>query len=624
MLKIPEFQENIHICTPYVDFNNYKIYEAPSWFTTKKQTDVSVIIPLHKSKKVITHLINSLSLIEDNLKLEYIFVDDGCPHSSKDIVLNCWKKRNKKNNEKEIGKIIHSPTNYGFSAACIAGYLYAQSDILIFLNADVVVEPNWIKPIWRLLQNKKIGVVGNMQLKYKGKHHGHISSVGSEWCWDYMNFEHIGRDIYQGKKLAQPFTLKNCPYELMYQIREVDMVTGCCLGIRKELFKNIGGFDIRYKIGYWEDSDLCMQVKEWGYKIVVTPYSRIWHWESHAKIHDTKYSVYHINKNIFINKWVKSGRIDRLLEHSKKRNVFRVPKKILISKANMESGDILVSLALIKGIKKRYKNAKIGMYTNAISIASLSPYVDQIINSNNYINTSRYDMYISLDNTLLKNLDQNILYVDMKEAGLEKEELDFSLRYEKIDGLPEKYITFHTYNDHQYNWWLGRKWPNNKFDYIIGYLEDMGYPVICVGGEKNYYSPYASYNMINKTNTKQLVYLIKNATMHLGIDSLPFHIAQFVDTPSVCFFGSVKPETRIYKDIVTPVYADIPCIGCFARKKPYTVFVDKCEIETLDCQTKVTEQQMLEAVLNTLEKIENNEFKRPAPLINLDNPVEFQ
>ena len=64
------------------------------------------------------------------------------------------------------------------------------------------------------------------------------------------------------------------------EIREVSGVTGACLLIKKELFNRVKGFDdINLKIAF-NDVDLCLKVRKLGYKIIYTPYARLYHYES--------------------------------------------------------------------------------------------------------------------------------------------------------------------------------------------------------------------------------------------------------------------------------------------------------------------------------------------------------
>lgn len=51
----------------------------------------------------------------------------------------------------------------------------------------------------------------------------------------------------------------------------VSWTTGAALAIRRELFVQVGGFDVRYKRGYFEDTDLCMKATQAGHTIQYEP-----------------------------------------------------------------------------------------------------------------------------------------------------------------------------------------------------------------------------------------------------------------------------------------------------------------------------------------------------------------
>lgn len=59
-------------------------------------------------------------------------------------------------------------------------------------------------------------------------------------------------------------------------IREVDIVVGCFLLIRRELWSRLNGFDVRYFM-YGEDADLCLRARRLGFRPIITPDAEIMH-----------------------------------------------------------------------------------------------------------------------------------------------------------------------------------------------------------------------------------------------------------------------------------------------------------------------------------------------------------
>ncbi len=59
-------------------------------------------------------------------------------------------------------------------------------------------------------------------------------------------------------------------------VRAVDIVVGCFLLIRKELWDDLGGFDLKYFM-YGEESDLCLRAAAQGIQPLITPDAQIMH-----------------------------------------------------------------------------------------------------------------------------------------------------------------------------------------------------------------------------------------------------------------------------------------------------------------------------------------------------------
>ena len=52
------------------------------------------------------------------------------------------------------------------------------------------------------------------------------------------------------------------------QGEEVDRLVGVCLAARRRLFDEVGLFDERFGMGNYEDDDLCVRVRQRGYKLL--------------------------------------------------------------------------------------------------------------------------------------------------------------------------------------------------------------------------------------------------------------------------------------------------------------------------------------------------------------------
>lgn len=291
---------------PHMEMN------TPEWFSSEKMrnVDVSIIVPCFKSKEYIVKQISTWHLETSNaIDTEIIYVDDCCPQKSHRYILDSWQSRLKELS-KPIGRIVLvTGKNGGFSNACNVGASLARGKHLIFLNADTRVTPGWIQPMIDTFgRHKNVGIVGNLHLREDGA----IDSCGSEWNERSKMFMHIGRHVYKGEYVKRPFKPEDAPRDIMAE-RDVQMVTGACFAITKEMFENVGGFDTEYRVGYWEDSDICMKVHAVGFRVMFNSDSVIYHRGGHSNSGSHEYV--RSNASLFKRKWVDTGFLQTILRN---------------------------------------------------------------------------------------------------------------------------------------------------------------------------------------------------------------------------------------------------------------------------------------------------------------------
>lgn len=576
-------QPNLLLEVPVVSVQFASLYPTPDWFTYKDKAEISVIVPMYKSAAVIKDQIDAWPMESG---VEILYVDDACPANSKEMVLSTWLARKQLT---PVGRIYSNSQNQGFATACNIGAYHATGDFLIFLNADTLVTPGWIRPIIRLLRRNDVGIVGNLQVKKGGQWDGYIDSAGSEWNWSDQSFLHIGRHTSQHKRLRYPIHPdQSSPYLL--ESKEREMVTGCCIGIRKSLYQEIGGFNPNYRIGYWEDADLCLTVREKGYKVMYQPNSKIYHQGSHTNSGSHKYADH--NSNYFMNKWVNSGRIDPLVSTPRISPMTEV--RSILLKRSVAHGDVLVAAAVAPALKKRYPNCKIIFNTSCPEVLEGNPYIEKVVDERR-VSERSFQIYYNLDMAYEYRPGTNILEAYAEAVGVKTTDCELFLKREPYLELPEKYVVFHCGRTR----WAGRDWPLSKFSILANRIAEMGYPIICVG-TKNDYKLTDCIDLLGSTTIQQLAWVIANAKAFVGIDSFPMHVAQTFKTPGVCFFGSVDPKTRLVNDSIRPVTASgLGCLGCHHRAPPPCTATDVCETGLLDCVNMVS----IDSMTNEIQKI---------------------
>lgn len=567
--------------------------KTPSWFEVKEKVQVSIIIPMYKSNEVIVDMIKKWP-IEKKLKTEIIYVDDKCPENSKNVVIKAWNSRKEELSD-PVGKIIENRVNGGYGVACNSGASVASGEFLIFLNADTVPTTDWIEPMIKLFDDPEVGLVGNLQLKRGGTWDETIDSAGSEWCWNSNSFVHIGRHSHNKRGIPKPMKVSDAPKDIL-SVGEREMVTGCCFAIRADLFKYIGGFNPNYRIGYWEDSELCCNVRELGYKVMFAPESIIYHKLGHTQSGGHKFFIH--NKEYFRNKWIKSGRLHNLLIPPEPAPEV---KSILVKRAAAH-GDVLVAAGVCAALKKKHPEATIMFSSSLPEVTNNNPYIDQFVEFKDSDKVS-VDVLYNLDLSYEWRPNVNILTAYAEYCGVKKEDCVVYLAQKALkEELPEDFIIIHPGRTN----WAGRDWPHENFVKLSKMLIEAGEKVVCIGKYAEGEIP-CTMDIRGKTTIAQMAWVMKRAKLFIGIDSFPMHVAQVANIPAVAFFGCVKPELRIYnKNIVGITAKNLACLGCHHRRPAPLTATKVCETGTFDCIKQVSVEDMLAVVNNLLCKDQND------------------
>ena len=93
-------------------------------------------------------------------------------------------------------------------------------------------------------------------------------------------------------------------HEYLYA-RKVDYISAACVLIPKSAWLLVGGFDLRYEKGYYEDTDMAMAFRREGLEVYFQPGSIVYHQEGHTFGSDSplKLRLMAANKGKFVDKW---------------------------------------------------------------------------------------------------------------------------------------------------------------------------------------------------------------------------------------------------------------------------------------------------------------------------------
>jgi len=241
---------------------------------------VSIIIPVYNDYRMTMYCLQQLLENTSNVHYEVI-VGDDC---STDLTASITDRVSNIT-------VIRGDENRGFLKNCNAAAAAAQGEHVLFLNNDTGVCANWLAPLMEVLdKNAKAGIVGPKLLFPDGK----LQEAGGI-VWDDASAWNFGRMDDPSKPA----------YNYM---REVDYISGACLLVRGELWRQLGGFDTQYAPAYYEDTDIAFEARAAGYAVVYQPLSQVFHFEGVSNGTDLESGIkqYQVqNQQKFREKWNK-------------------------------------------------------------------------------------------------------------------------------------------------------------------------------------------------------------------------------------------------------------------------------------------------------------------------------
>jgi GT2 family glycosyltransferase len=141
-----------------------------------------------------------------------------------------------------------------------------SSDIVCFLNDDTeAIDRKWLTALVTEALQDRVAASGALLLYPNGRiQHGGVILGGGG----------VAAHAYRGRPSA------NAGYhERALVPQDVSCVTAACMVVRREVFLDLGGFD-EMLAGAFNDVDLCLRLRQAGWRIVWTPAAALYHKES--------------------------------------------------------------------------------------------------------------------------------------------------------------------------------------------------------------------------------------------------------------------------------------------------------------------------------------------------------
>jgi O-antigen biosynthesis protein len=168
--------------------------------------------------------------------------------------------------------VVRYDAPFNFSAINNLGARHARGSVLVLLNNDVEsLAAGWLEEMVSQACRAEIGAVGAMlyypddRIQHAGVILGHGTSGIAAHAYAHRPRGHIGQI---GRAML---------------VQTMSAVTAACLVVRRDVFFEVGGFDETNLTIAYNDLDLCLRIRERGYRNLWTPAAELYHRESASR-----------------------------------------------------------------------------------------------------------------------------------------------------------------------------------------------------------------------------------------------------------------------------------------------------------------------------------------------------
>jgi len=227
-------------------------------------------------------------------ELNVVVVDNASDDNSVDLIT----RKTESATQKLSGlKIIKNKENLGYAGGNNIGISYALkggADYVMVLNNDTLVDVNLISRFVEMVQKHPDVGIFSPKIYF---------AKGFEFHKEWYRKSEFGRVIwYAGGTIdwhnvyATNLGVDEVDRGQFANKREIDFATGACMFIKAESLKKTGIFDERYFM-YFEDADLSLRMKKFGWKVLFVPKAILWHKVAQSSKIGSDLNDYYIHRN---------------------------------------------------------------------------------------------------------------------------------------------------------------------------------------------------------------------------------------------------------------------------------------------------------------------------------------
>ena len=225
--------------------------------------DVAILIVTYNSEEQIEECLRSVFAERQRVRQQVIVLDNNSTDGTVALIQARFP---------EV-KLLTPGQNLGFARGVNEAARHADADYLLLLNPDTVVVDHAIDVVVDFARKSPAyGLYGGRTLKPDGSLEP-SSCWGLPSLWSTAMFACGLSTVARRNRVLDPESLGGWGRDT---VREVGVITGCFLLVRRSVWQQLDGFDERFFM-YGEDVDLATRARKAGYRPVICPQAQLVH-----------------------------------------------------------------------------------------------------------------------------------------------------------------------------------------------------------------------------------------------------------------------------------------------------------------------------------------------------------
>ena len=254
-----EYFERNQIDAEVMELPGYSGYFRIAYRVPEPAPLVSLLIPTRDRVDLLARCVDSILEKTTYQNYEIIVLDN---ESSQRETLEYFEEIE---NDRRV-RVIRWAHPFNYSAINNFGASRARGEVIGLLNNDIeVISPGWLTEMVGHALRPEIGVVGAM-LYYPNdtiQHGGVMLGIGG-----------VAGHAYTGAPRGYPGHKHRAGLA-----QTLSAVTAACVVMRASVYHEVGGLDEGLRVAF-NDIDLCLRIREMGYRNLWTPFAELYHYES--------------------------------------------------------------------------------------------------------------------------------------------------------------------------------------------------------------------------------------------------------------------------------------------------------------------------------------------------------